>query len=97
MLPLLTVTVPNLKGLEQHLGSQSQRQLDANHPTLGITQYIPIDPGPPPLEQYAPAIPVRVVSPTPLPNKFICSLSYCASNCRCPTTAPPVTYLFLTM
>ncbi|KAI0281408.1 hypothetical protein BGY98DRAFT_1094890 [Russula aff. rugulosa BPL654] len=35
-----------------------QRQLDANHPTPGgITQYIPTDLGPPPLEQYAPAIP----------------------------------------
>jgi len=38
---------------------QSQRQLDADHPTPGITQYIPIDPGPgpPQLEQYAPPIP----------------------------------------
>jgi hypothetical protein len=61
--PLLTVAVP--KGLEQRRGDQSQRQLDAGHPTPGITQYIPIDPGPPPLEQYAPVIPVRVVSPTP--------------------------------
>ncbi|KAI0281415.1 hypothetical protein BGY98DRAFT_958881 [Russula aff. rugulosa BPL654] len=35
-----------------------QRQLDAGHPTPGeITQYIPINPGPPALEQYAPAIP----------------------------------------
>jgi hypothetical protein len=94
MLPLLTVAVP--KGLGQHRGNQSQ--LDADHPTPGITQYIPIDPGPPPLEQFAPVIPVRVVSLTPLPSKFMYSLSYCASNCRrCPTTAPPVTYLFLTM
>jgi hypothetical protein len=50
-----------------------QSQLDADHPTPGgITQYIPIDPqaaGPPPLEQYAPVIPVRVDSPTPLPSR----------------------------
>src|ERR1700679_48077 len=63
MPPLLTVAV--LKGLGQ------QRQLDADRATPGITQYIPIDPGPPPFEQYAPAIPVRVVSPSPLPSKFI--------------------------
>ena len=50
------------KGLGQHQGNQIQRQLDAGHPTPGITQYVP---GPPPLERYAPAIPVRVVSPTP--------------------------------
>jgi hypothetical protein len=61
MHPLLTVAVP--KGLGQHRGNQSQLQLDADHPTPGITQYVP---GPPPLEQYAPAIPVRVVSPTHL-------------------------------
>ena len=42
------------KGLEQH-------QLDADHPTHGITQYILIDPAGPP-EQYAPAVPVRLVS-----------------------------------
>jgi hypothetical protein len=55
--PLLTVAVP--KGF-------GQRQLDANHPTPGgITQYIPTDLGPPPLEQYAPAIPVRLVYPAP--------------------------------
>ena len=89
--PLLTVTVP--KGF-------GQRQLDADHPTPGITQYIPTDPGPPPLEQYAPAVPasVRVFYPTPLPSLCICSLSYCASNYRrCPTTTRLVTYLFLTM
>jgi hypothetical protein len=63
MSPLLTVSVP--KDLGQHQWDQSQRQLDADHPTPGVTQYdIPIYPGPPPLEQYAPAIPVRVVSPT---------------------------------
>jgi hypothetical protein len=96
MTPLLTVAV--LKGLEQHRGNESQRQLDADHVTPGITQYIPIHPCPPPLEQYAPVIPVRVASPTPLPSLYTYSLSYCASNCRrCPTTAPPVTYLFLTM
>jgi hypothetical protein len=90
MPPLLTVAV--LKGLGQ------QRQLDADHATPRIIQYIPIHPGPPPLEQYAPVIPVRVVSPTPLPLLCIYSLSYCASNCRrCPTTAPPVTHIFLTM
>ena len=59
MPPLLTMAVP--KGL-------GQRQLDAGHPTPGeITQYIPISPGPPPLEQYAPAIPVRPVYPAPFP------------------------------
>jgi hypothetical protein len=89
MLPLLTVVVP--KGLGRYRGNESQGQLDADsdHPTPGITQYIPIDPGPPPLEQYTHAIPVRVVSPTPLPSSDSCiySLSYCASNCRrCPTT-----------
>ena len=89
MPPLLTVAVPKAFG---------QRQLDADHPTPGgITQYIPTDPGPPPLEQYAPAVPVRVVSPTLLPYLCLC-LSCCASNCRrCPTTTPPVTYLFRTM
>jgi hypothetical protein len=86
--PLLTVVVP--KGLGQ---------LDADHTTPGgITQYIPTYPGQAPPEQYAPAIPVRVISPTPLPS--LCtsySLSYCASNCRrCPTTTPRVTYLFPT-
>ena len=96
MPPLLTVAVS--KGLEQHLESQSQRQLDVDHPTLGITQYIPIDPGPPPPGQYAPAIPVRVVPLTSLPSEFLYSLSYCASNCRrCPSTVPPETYLFLMM
>ncbi|KAN0116150.1 hypothetical protein V8E52_006207 [Russula decolorans] len=48
---------------------QSQRQLDADHPTAGITQYVP---GPPPLEQYAPEIPeVPYNCPTgniPLPH-----------------------------
>jgi hypothetical protein len=63
MTPLLTVAVP--KGLGQHQGNQSQRQLDADHPAPGITQYVP---GPAPLERYAPAIPVRVISPTPLPS-----------------------------
>jgi len=80
-----------------HRGNQCQRQLDTNHATPGITQYIPIHPGPPPLEQYAPAIPVRVVSPTLLPCAYTLFLTV-ASNCRrCPATAPPVTYLFLTM
>jgi hypothetical protein len=63
MPPSLTVAVP--KGFGQRQGDQRQRQLDVDHPTPGVTQYsIPIYPGPPPLEQYAPAIPVRVVSPT---------------------------------
>jgi hypothetical protein len=53
VLPLLTVAV--LKGL-------GQRQIDTYHPTPRITQYVPIDPGLPPPEQYAPAVPVRVVS-----------------------------------
>ena len=77
-----------------------QRQLDADHPTpVGIIQYIPTYPGPPPLEQYAHATPVRVVSPTLLLSLCIYSLSYCASNCRRrpTTTTPLVTYLFLTM
>jgi hypothetical protein len=56
------VAVP--KGFGQHRGNENQRQLDADHPTPGITQYIPIHPGPPPLEQHAPEIPVRLVSPT---------------------------------
>ena len=60
------VAVP--KGLGQHRGNESQHQLDADHATPGIAQYIPT--GPPPLEQYAPAIPVRVVSPTPLPCAY---------------------------
>jgi hypothetical protein len=65
MPPLPTVAVPKDLG-QQHRGNESQRQLDADHATPGITQYIPIHPGPPPLEQYAPAIPVRVLSnPTP--------------------------------
>jgi hypothetical protein len=90
------VAVP--KGLGQHQGEQSKRQLNPDHPTPGTTQYIPIEHGPPPLEQYAPAIPVRVVSPTPLPSLCVYSLPYCASNCRrYPTTTPPVTYLFLTV
>ena len=92
MLPLLTVAVS--KGPEQYRGNQHQRQLDADYPTPGITQYIP---GPPPLEQYAPAIPVRVVSPTHSLVRIAYSLSYCASNCRtCPTTTPLVIYLFTT-
>jgi hypothetical protein len=89
MSPLLTVAAP--KGL-------GQRQLDADHPTPGgITQYIPTYPGPPPLEQYAPATPVRVVSPTLFPSLCIYNLSYRASNCRCPTATPPVTCPLLTM
>jgi hypothetical protein len=67
------------KGLGQHRGNESQLHLDTNHPTPGI-QYIPADSGPPPLEQYAPAIPVRVVSTTPLPSLCIYRLSYRASN-----------------
>ena len=59
--------VPVPKGFGQHQGDQSQRQLDADYPTPGITQYIPIHPGPPPPEQYAPAIHVRAVSPILLP------------------------------
>ena len=80
-------------------GNQSQRQLDAHHPSPGgITQYVPIDPGPLPLEQYAPAIPVRVIFPTPLPSLWIYILFYRASDRRrCTTTTPPVTDVFLTM
>jgi hypothetical protein len=52
-----------LKGLGQHEGHQGRRQSDAGHPVPGITQSIPTAPGPPPLEQYAPGIPVRGVSP----------------------------------
>ena len=91
MRPSLTVAVPKGHG-------QRQRQLDAYHPTPGI-QYISADPGPPPLGQYAPAIiPVRVVSPTPLPSFCTYSLSYRSSNySRCPTITPLVTYLFLKM
>ena len=78
MSPLLTVSLP--KGLGQHGGNQSQRQLDPDHPTPEITQYIPIDPGPPSLEQYHPAIPVRVVCPTPLPS--LCIYLYTLSHCN---------------
>ena len=96
--PLLTVALP--KGLGQRQGNQGQHQLDADYPTPGVTQYNPIDPGPPLLQQYTPTVPVRVVSPTPLHSLRVYSLSYCrgASNCRrCPTTTPPATYLFLPM
>ena len=56
------------KGFGQYQGNENQRQLDADssYPTPGITQYIPINPGPPLPEQYAPAIHVRVV-PNPAP------------------------------
>ncbi|KAN0123853.1 hypothetical protein V8E52_002343 [Russula decolorans] len=61
-----------ITGLGQHRGNQGQRQLDADQPTPGIIQYIPTDPGPPPLEQYVPAIPeVPYNCPTgnmPLPH-----------------------------
>ena len=82
--PLLTVAVP--KGLGQHRGNQSQ--LEADHPAPGITQYIPIDPGPPPLEQYAPAIPVRVVSPTPLPSLCIYSFLTAPLTAGCAQPLP---------
>ena len=71
--------------------NQSQRQLDGHH-TPGIAQGIPIAPGPPYLEQCAHALPVRVLT-------LVCTyiLSYRASDCRMlPTTAGPVTFLFLT-
>ena len=62
--PLLTVAVS--KGF-------GQSQLDADHLTPGgIIQNIPTDPGSPLLEQYAPALPVRVVSPNPAPFSCIC-------------------------
>ena len=63
--PLLTVAV--LKSLGQYRGNESQRQLHTDRPTPGI-QYIPPDPGPHMLGQYVPVIPVRVVTPTPLPS-----------------------------
>jgi len=83
-----------LKGLGQHEGHQGRRQFDAGHHVPGITQSIPIAPGPPPLEQYAPGIPVRGVSP---PAPFLVhSPSYCASDCRrCQPTGLLVTYLLI--
>ena len=92
MPPLLTMALP--KDLGQHIGNQSQGLRDADHSTPGITQYIPIDPGQPPVEQYATAIPVRGCFPTLLRSSFTYSLSNCR---RRPTTAPPATCLFLTM
>jgi len=67
--PLLTMAL--LKGLGQHEGHQGRHQFDAGHAghaVPGITQSIPTAPGPPPLEQYAPGIPVRGVSP---PTPFL--------------------------
>ena len=88
------------KGLEHYRGNPGEGQ-DADRPIPGVTQYIPADPGPPPLEQYATATPVRVrvIIPTLLPSFGTYSISYCASDCRrCSTTTPPVTYyLFLAM
>ena len=48
------------KGTVQQQGNQGQRQFERHH-TLGSTPRIPIAPGPPQLEQYPPAIPVRVL------------------------------------
>ena len=58
MPPLLMATPP--KGPAE-LGNQNQleRQLDGDR-IPGITQYIPIAPGPPRVGKYAPGIPVRV-------------------------------------
>ena len=44
--------------------NRNQRQLDGDS-TPGFPQYIPIAPGPPRLEQYTSAIPVRVLPPPP--------------------------------
>jgi hypothetical protein len=52
-------------------GSQSQHQLDGHTPRAGITQSIQITPGPPRVEQYAPATLVRVLPPTPFPRIHI--------------------------
>ena len=62
MAPLLTAISP--KVLAQQ-GNQSQLQLDGRR-TPGNTQHVPIAPGPPWLEQYAPAFPVR---PPPLSSR----------------------------
>ena len=86
--------VASSKGPEQ--GNQSQHQLGGQR-TPRIVQGIPIVPGPPHLEQCAHAIPVRVLSFSPPSFLFAHSLSYCAADCRMlPTTAAPVTFLFLT-
>ena len=53
----------SLKGPAEQQGNQGQRQSDGYH-TPGITQYIPIAAGPPRLEQYVPAVPVRVLPPS---------------------------------
>ena len=63
--PLLTVASP--KGPAER-GNQSQPQLDG-HRTPWITQCFPVAHGPPRLEQYAPAIPVRILPSTgPFPR-----------------------------
>jgi hypothetical protein len=94
MAPLLTVTAISPKVLAQR-GNQSQLQLDGRR-TPGNTQHVPIAPGPPWLEHYAPAFPVR---PPPLSSHARdYGLAYSASSyTKCPTTALPTTFLFLTM
>ena len=68
-MPLL-LTKASLKGPAEQ-GNQSQRQIDGRR-TPGITQHIPIGPGPPWHEHYAPAIPVRVIRlSTPFPRVHI--------------------------
>ncbi len=87
----------SLKGPPEQQGNTSQYHADrGGYPTPRITQVVPITPGPPRLEPYAPAIPVRVLTLLSLPRMHI-QLSYCASNGRrYPTIAPPATYPFLT-
>jgi hypothetical protein len=63
------LTTASLKGPAEQQGNQGQRQPDGYH-TPGITQYIPTAAGPPWLEQYVPAIPVRV-SPPPFLRVYI--------------------------
>jgi hypothetical protein len=62
MPPLLTAASPKVPAEQQ--GNQSQLQFDG-HRTPVNTQYIPIAPGPPRLEQHAPAIPVHAPPPFP--------------------------------
>ena len=63
MPPLLMATSPKGPG-EQGNQNQLERRLDSDH-IPGITQHIPITPGPPQVDPYAHVIPVCV-----LPHPF---------------------------
>jgi len=70
--PSLMVAVS--KGPGGHQGIESQRQLDG-HPTPGMTQCIPFAHGPPRLAYDAPAITVRVSSPSPFSRALTACLT----------------------